>query len=466
MGAQTSTGEQGYDAAVRQLAAVLHRALRAESGAGPREARFRDDTQAVRQADWCVALPPSLARQQVTLLVPAGDATALVRGLASGADTVLLDFDDTFAPSLQNLRRGWAHLATLSVRQPGMPLIMVRPRPAWLQDQTVYVDGEPACAAAVDVAYYLTAVASHGSAWLYLPKVATMEEACAWDQALTAAEQALAWQPNAVRVIVQIECLSAIFQADEILWALRNRALGLNAGRWDYCASVIRSLGRVLPPLPARDQLTSQTPFLAAYLRQLTRVCQRRKALAIGGVANLATDERARAVLAEKQWEAQLGFHGAWAGHPEAVPLVRQAYHAVTSMVPAVPAARGDESTIAQQLCTLPTIASLPVAALQRALNKLAAWLRAWQAGNALVVHDGEFEDLSTAEVTRAQLWQWRWHRVQLDDGDWLTEERFQTECQSVGDAALSRLLAELTADTAIDHPLPSLVSPGEGALT
>ena len=117
---------------------------------------------------------------------------------------------------------------------------------------------------------------------------------------------------------------------DEILWELREHAAGLNAGRWDYMFSIIKTF-RERPDfvLPDRNAVTMTAPFMRAYTELLVRTCHRRGAHAMGGMAafipsrrDAELNERALAKVREdKRREAGDGFDGTWVAHPDLVPV-------------------------------------------------------------------------------------------------------------------------------------------------
>ena len=106
---------------------------------------------------------------------------------------------------------------------------------------------------------------------------------------LTSAEKDLGIPAGSIRTTVLIETLPAAFQMDEILYELRDRALGLNLGRWDYIFSFIK-VHRLDPEavLPDRGALDMGLPFLRAYARALVRTCHRRGCSALGGTSGVA----------------------------------------------------------------------------------------------------------------------------------------------------------------------------------
>jgi len=238
-----------------------------------------------------------------------------------------------------------------------------------------------------------------------------------------------------VRVTVLIETLPAVFQMHEILHALRDRALGLNCGRWDYIFSYIKTL-RKHPDrvLPDRDAVSMTTPFLRAYSRLLIDTCHRRGAFAMGGMAAqvpIREDEQANAealarVSADKQREAADGHDGTWVAHPALEPLAREAFDAVI---------HGDNQLgwrpsiepISEVMLLAPCSGEITEAGVRRNVDVAVRYLAAWLRGNGCVAIHHLMEDAATAEIARAQLWQWAHQGVTLADGrqvdhDWLDE--------------------------------------------
>lgn len=374
----------------------------------------------VRQAEWQVAPPPDeLRARQVEQLVEASDAGALEQALATGPDALILDFDDTFSPTPQNVRAGHANLGKLR-GQPG-PLMMLRPRPLYMRDQG-------ASATVSDLAAFVEALTDREFLYVYVPKLEFPFEAEFWNDLLTETERHSGRAPNSVRVCLQIETLPGAFYAEELLYALRGRAFGLNAGRWDYVFSAVKWLGgNPRFCLPRRAALHMGQPSMQAYEAHLARVCARRGAQAIGGTAALAPDPRdpgpALAVVrADKEREAAQGYVAAWAGLPDLISTVRAAFR---SAPPASPPPPLPEAEVEAGLLAFPHAGEVPLAAVREAVGVASDYFRAWLAGRGVLVRRGRVEDTATAELARAQLWQWARHRLPLDVEGALTPERF-----------------------------------------
>jgi malate synthase len=222
---------------------------------------------------------------------------------------------------------------------------------------------------------------------------------------------------------------------DEILYELRAHAAGLNAGRWDYIFSVIKKLGhRPEFVLPDRAQVTMSVPFMEAYTELLVRTCHRRGAHAVGGMAAFIPSRRDpevnRTALArvreDKGREASRGYDGAWVAHPDLVPTVREVFDAVLGERPHQKERRRDEGPIERERLLDVRIAGGQVTEggvrgnVSVALQYLEAWLR----GHGAVAINNMMEDTATAEIARAQLWQWIRHGTRTEQGQPVTLER------------------------------------------
>ncbi|GAA5512879.1 malate synthase A [Deinococcus carri] len=383
---------------------------------------FDPRTAAIRQGDWQVAPPPAeLRARQVEQLVEPSDAAAIESALAAGPDALIFDFDDTFSPTPQNVRAGHANLRSLP--RTGGPLPMTRPRPLYMED------AEGGSASIRDLAAFVEAFAGRETLYVYLPKLEFPAEAEFWQDLLAETERLTGREPNSLRVCIQIETLPGAFYADELLYALRGRAFGLNAGRWDYVFSAVKWLGENHRfCLPERGELNMGQPSMQAYEQNLARVCARRGAQAIGGTAALAPDpadpEPALAVVrADKEREASQGFVAAWAGLPDLIPTVRAVFQ---SAPPASPPAPKPEEEVAAELLAFPRAAEVPLSAVREAIGVTTDYFRAWLAGQGVIVRKNRVEDTATAELARAQLWQWVHHRIPLEGGEALTPEYFE----------------------------------------
>ncbi|GGL78680.1 malate synthase A [Deinococcus aerolatus] len=407
--------------AAQPLVAALHRELR------PRWAALDAAAQAAPSAPptyRAAALPDDLGHRRVELIVEASDLQALDAALNSDADALVLDFDDTFAPTRANVQMAYGALETAA--KSDRPLL-ARPRALYAVEEGLEFGG-PAIAAFCDLGVILAARPGR-PIHIYVPKLETVQEAGLWDDALALAEQHLGLERNAIRVCVQIETYAATLHADALLHALHGRAFGLNAGRWDYVFSLTKRAGAVRGAMPPRNDLTMDVDAMRAYAETLVRVCEARGAQAIGGSAAVAPDAQnpqaaLDAVRADKLREAAQGFVAAWAGLPQLLDAVRGAFEGEASQpLPAETAQRTHE-----RLLDLPAPRPLPLDMVQDSIGLALAVFEAWYDGRGVVVRNGRIEDTATAELARAQLWQWVGCAAQLEGGGELTADRYLAE--------------------------------------
>jgi malate synthase len=317
--------------------------------------------------------------------------------------------------------------------------LVVRPRGWHLEEPHLRVDARPVSASLVDFGLHFfhnaRELLDRGSGpYFYLPKLESHLEARLWNSVFDEAQDALGLPRGTIRATVLIETIVAAFEMDEILHELRPHAAGLNAGRWDYIFSVIKKFGR-RPEfvLPDRAQVTMSVPFMRAYTELLVRTCHGRQAHAIGGMASFIPSRRDEAVnrtaLArvreDKRAEAELGYDGAWVAHPDLVPVVDAVFDEVLGQRPhqkhrapaaPVPAERLLDVRVSGGRVTDAGVRGNVSVALQ--------YLEAWLRGAGAVAINNMMEDTATAEIARAQLWQWIQHGTPTETGQPVTLER------------------------------------------
>ncbi|MEU4489747.1 malate synthase A [Streptomyces purpurascens] len=416
-------------------------ALRLASGS-PLE--FPLVTSAVRaDPSWRVAPPaPGLADRRVEITGPP-ERRMTVNALNSGAQVWLADFEDATSPTWGNIVGGQLNLLDAVERRidfttpegkeyrlkgrEQLATIVVRPRGWHLDEEHLEFDGRPVPAALVDFGLYFFHCAQrqidagHGP-YFYLPKLENRYEARLWNDVFVLAQDLLGIPRGTVRATVLIETITAAFEMEEILHELREHSAGLNAGRWDYLFSLIKTFGhRTDFLLPDRAQVTMTAPFMRAYTELLVRTCHRRGAHAIGGMAaqvpgkDPAANEAALAkVRLDKEREAEDGFDGSWVAHPGLIPVCREVFDDVLGERPhQLDRTRDDVEVTPADLLSVRRISGPPTAEgvrtnLAVALRYFAAWLR----GQGAVALYGLMEDAATAEIARVQIWQWLRHRV------------------------------------------------------
>ncbi|MFF4259635.1 malate synthase A [Streptomyces sp. NPDC001663] len=397
-------------------------------------------TSAVRaDPEWCVAPPPpGLADRRVEITGPPNRRIA-VNALNSGARVWMADFADATSPTWGNIIGGQLCLLDAVERRIdfttpegreyrlGAPdrlaTIVVRPRGWHLTEEHLEFDGGPVPAALVDFGLYFFHCAQRqidagAGPYFYLPKLENRYEARLWNDVFVLAQELLGIPRGTVRATVLIETITAAFEMEEILHELREHSAGLNAGRWDYLFSLVKTFGhRSDFLLPDRSKVTMTAPFLRAYTELLVRTCHRRGAHAIGGMAaNLpGRDPAALAeVRLDKEREAEAGFDGSWVSHPGLVPVCREVFDGVLGHRPhQIARNRDDVEVSAADLLSVGRIAGPPTPeGVRTAVAVALRYLDAWLHGRGAVELDGLMEDTATAELARVQIWQWLRHRV------------------------------------------------------
>jgi len=460
------------------LAARAERQARIDAGELP---DFAPATAAVREGIWTVAPPPPDLRDRRVEITGPTDAKMLINALNSGARVFMADLEDANSPTWPNMVGGQRNLTAAiegslahtapdgrDYRLADDPAVLcVRPRGWHLPEKHVTVDGEAVSGSLFDAGLYLfhnaRRLVERGSGpYLYLPKLEGALEARLWNDVFDAAEDALDLARGTVRATVLIETITAAFEMDEILYELRTHSAGLNAGRWDYLFSVIKKF-RTRPDfvLPDRNAVTMTAPFLRAYSDLLVATCHRRGAHAIGGMAAFIpsrrdpeVNERALAkVRADKERESAAGFDGTWVAHPDLVPVAREVFDAVLGDRPNQVDRRRDD--VAVTAADLLGVAGTPGAITEEGLRGDVSvgiqYISSWLRGTGAAAISNLMEDAATAEVARAQVWQWVHNGVALDDGRAVTAdlvravagEELDALRAALGDAAFAGTRAE-----------------------
>lgn len=409
--------------------------------------RFRPETESIRQSDWQVApIPADLQRRRVEITGPV-DRRMIINALNSGADVFMADFEDANAPTWSNCLEGQMNLhdairGTISYTSPQgkayqlnekIAVLKVRPRGWHLEEKHFLVDGEPISASLFDFGLYFfhnaQELISRGSGpYFYLPKLESHEEAKLWNDVFVAAQTYLDIPIGTIKATVLIETILAAFEMDEILYVLRDHMAGLNAGRWDYIFSVIKKFHRFADfILPDRAEVTMRVPFMRAYTKLLVKTCHQRGAHAIGGMAAFIPnrrDERINQmafdkVTADKELEAATGFDGTWVAHPDLVPIARLPFDRIIGEAPHQKNRMLEDVSITATdlLDVRMDHAHVTEAGLRMNLNVGILYIASWLRGVGAAAIHNLMEDAATAEISRAQVWQWIHHSVRTQEG-------------------------------------------------
>jgi malate synthase len=410
---------------------------------------FPAETAEIREARWSVAeAPADLCDRRVEITGPT-DRKMIINALNSGANVFMADFEDSNSPTWQNIIEGQANLCdavdgTITYISPENKhyelaekpaTLMVRPRGWHLVEKHFLIQGEPISASLFDFGLFFfhnaQRLIKNGTApYFYLPKIESRHEARLWNDVFLAAQDALGIARGTIRATVLIETILASFEMDEILWELRDHSAGLNCGRWDYIFSFIKKFGnhpgRVLPD---RSRVTMTSRFLGSYVDLLIATCHRRGAHAMGGMAaqipikndpeaNKAALERVRE---DKLREVWAGHDGTWVAHPGLIPLAKFVFDTYMRHPNQLDRLTQSATTAADLLS--PPSGPITEAGLSLNVDVGLQYLSAWLGGNGCVPIYNLMEDAATAEICRAQLWQWMRHGSRLEDGRVVTPE-------------------------------------------
>ncbi|GAA1406013.1 malate synthase [Glutamicibacter uratoxydans] len=435
------------------------RAVRRKQYSDAKRIDFDPETAEVRNGDWKVApAPAALTDRRVEITGPATPAKMAINALNSGAKVWLADLEDASTPKWDNvidavLNLSAAAKGTLSYTdaktgksyalRTDAPLatIVVRPRGWHMVENNVIVDGKPAVGALVDFGLHFfhnaKALAASGQGpFYYLPKMEHYLESRLWNEVFTFAQAELGIDYGTVRATMLIETIPAAFQMDEFLYELRDHAAGLNAGRWDYLFSVIKTFREAGEQfiVPDRADVAMTAPLMRAYTELLVKTCHKRGAFAMGGMAAFIPNRREpdvtaaafEKVRADKTREANDGFDGSWVAHPDLVSTCREVFDSVLGDKPnQIDKQRPEVEVTAEQLLDVASApGSVTEAGVRLNLYVAVAYTAVWLSGNGAVAIHNLMEDAATAEISRSQIWQQIRNKVvATDTGNTITAE-------------------------------------------
>jgi malate synthase len=416
---------------------------------------FLNETRKIRESDWKIGkLPKDLIDRRVEITGPV-DRKMVINALNSGAEVYMADFEDACSPSWDNLIEGQINLKDrwdnkIDFTDPTtrkeyklntkLATLVVRPRGWHLTEDHVTVGGKPVSGALFDFALYFFHCAARARAagsgpYFYLPKIESHQEAKLWNDVFVYAQRKLKMPKGTIKATVLIETLPAAFEMDEILYELREHIAGLNCGRWDYIFSFIKRLGKNKRFLtPDRGVMTMDRAFLRAYSLLLIRTCHRRGAFAMGGMAaqipvkgDAVKNEAAfTKVRQDKEREAGDGHDGTWVAHPDLVPIASEVFNRLMKTPNQLDKLRRDVQVTRDQMLEMHS-GERTEDGLRQNIRVGIQYIEAWLRGRGAVPLYNLMEDAATAEISRAQVWQWLYHRAKLADGREVTQELFES---------------------------------------
>lgn len=437
------------------LAARATRAVEYDAGELP---TFLPSESPANDPNWrCASIPKDVQDRRVEITGPV-DRKMVINGLNSGANVYMADFEDSTSPTWSNLMEGQRNLrdavqGTITYTNPAngkiyapnekTAVLFVRPRGWHLEEGHITVNGRVASGSLVDFGLYFfhnvhRLVSKETGPYFYLPKLESHLEARLWNDVFVAAQQYLGVPVGTIRATVLLETITAAFEMEEILYELRDHSLGLNCGRWDYLFSFIKKF-KYHKITPDRTHLTMTTPLMNAYVKRLIYICHKRGTFAMGGMSAAipvkndpaANTEAMKRVEQDKVREVLAGHDGTWVAHPALVTVAKQVFDKHMANPNQIDTAAGiagshiTESDLLQLPTDIPSSEAVTSDGLQRGVAIVLAYTEAWLRGVGCIPLHNAMEDAATAEISRAQIWQWRVNGVSTqDDGQIVTGYR------------------------------------------
>jgi len=414
---------------------------------------FLPETKHVRNSDWSISpVKDDLQDRRVEITGPV-DRKMIINALNSGVKVFMADFEDSNAPTWNNVLNGQINLRdanhqTISFENPvsgkqyslneNTATLMVRPRGWHLEEKNVLLNGKSISASIFDFGLYFyhnaqTLLQNGTAPYFYLPKLESHLEARLWNDIFVMSQDELGIPQGSIKATVLIETILAAFEMDEILYELREHSAGLNCGRWDYIFSFIKKFRNHADfVLPNRAEITMERHFLKSYVNLLIQTCHKRGAHAMGGMAAqipIKNDDDANQkaldkVQADKEREANAGHDGTWVAHPGLAQIALNAFDSVMPNANQLDVKRTDVVVTAEDLLKVPT-GVITEEGVRENIRVGVQYVESWLRGNGCVPLYNLMEDAATAEIGRAQLWQWIKHNAILDDGRTISMELY-----------------------------------------
>lgn len=417
--------------------------------------KFIAETREIRESDWTVApIPADILDRRVEITGPV-DRKMIINALNSGAKVFMADLEDSNSPSWENNVNGQVNLfdairRTISFTNASngkhyslnekTATLFVRPRGWHLEENGLLVDGIPVSGSLFDFGLYFfhnakELLSVQTGPYFYLPKLESHLEARLWNDVFIFAQQELGIPKGSIKATVLIETILASFELHEILWELKDHSAGLNCGRWDYIFSYIKRF-REHPHfvMPDRDQVTMAVHFMDSYSRLVIQTCHKRGVHAMGGMSAFipikgdedANDAAVAKVVADKTREAINGHDGTWVAHPGLVQPVLDIFNKHMPTANQIKVLRENDSISEEDLIKVAE-GTVSEAGVRKNINVGILYIESWLRGNGAAALYNLMEDAATAEISRAQIWQWIRHMTAMTDGRTVTKDLVNT---------------------------------------
>ncbi len=429
---------------------------------------FPEETKGIRTSRWKVShIPEDLLDRRVEITGPV-DRKMVINALNSGAKTFMADFEDSHAPSWKNTLEGQQNLleanrGTIELEDKARDkhyklhdktaVLLVRPRGLHLDESHILIDGETISGSLFDFGLYVfhntkTLIENGTAPYFYLPKLEHYLEVRWWNAVFEFAQEYLNVPKGTFKATLLIETITASFQLHEFIYEMKDHIVGLNCGRWDYIFSYIKKFRNHKDfVVPNRDQVTMNTPFMAAYSNLVVKVCHQRGIHAIGGMAAQipiknnpqANVQALEKVRIDKEREAKNGHDGTWVAHPALVEVAMNEFDNYMPTPNQIFKTRDDIDVSENDLIALPQ-GTITEAGIRKNINVGILYIEAWLRGFGAVALYHLMEDAATAEISRTQIWQWLKNEAFLDDGRRFDQDLFE----SIFDHEVEKIITEV----------------------
>jgi len=416
---------------------------------------FLPETESIRQSEWKVSpIPQALQDRRVEITGPV-DRKMVINALNSGAKCFMACFEDATSPTWTNLIEGQINLRdavhqTIDFTNANgkryelkeeHAVLIVRPRGLHLEEKHIELDGKSISASLVDFGLFFFHNATHLTStnkgpYFYLPKLESHLEARFWNDVFIFAQEYIGIPQETIKATVLIETITAAFEMDEILYELKEHSAGLNCGRWDYIFSYIKKLREQEDViLPDRSTVSMTAPFMRSYSLLTIKTCHRRGAPAIGGMAAqipvkndpVKNEEAFNKVRADKEREARDGHDGTWVAHPGLVPVAMDVFNQEMKNDNQIAEKTLDDLNVSEQELLEVPQGTITEEGVRLNINVGIQYISSWLSGQGAAPIHNLMEDVATAEISRAQLWQWIRHpKGILDDGRNITIDLYE----------------------------------------
>ncbi len=422
---------------------------------------FLEETRGIRESAWTIlSTPDDLLDRRVEITGPPVKKM-IINALNSGAKTFMADFEDSLSPTWNNLLEGQLYLNQANKREIDFTddkngkeyklsskpaVLIVRPRGWHLSEKNFTLNAEPTSGSLFDFGVYFfnnykVLLENSSGPYFYLPKLENHKEARLWSEVFKFSEERFGLKKGTIKATVLIETILASFEMDEILYELKDNIVGLNCGRWDYIFSFIKKFrNRKDYILPDRSLVSMRVHFMKAYSELLIQTCHKRRAHAIGGMAAqipIKGDEEKNKKSLQKVYDDKLievynGHDGTWVAHPALVSIAKDVFDAHLEYPCQLGNKREDVKISSNDLLKLPVKTAggregiITEEGIRVNINVGILYVEAWLRGNGCVPLYNLMEDAATAEISRAQIWQWIKHSSKTVDGKKITVDYFE----------------------------------------